>query len=281
MKIYQRFHFLSLDIVMGALASSCLAAGLFMSTPGWAWWFSLACTVWLLYTGDHIIDAWKSRKKPQRALHLFIFKNRRNLLWSMGIVASADLIVIFNFLESSFLKYGLILAGMVLLFYAMRHIFRRNKIFFIPGEFFILLLYMAGTWMGPFVGRTEPLNHSHAVNALMFAGVLLMNLGVISLYDVHIDSRLGIATLARTLGPKPTRNLLMATGVSVYLLTVLEFMVFGMDRYFRYPLILSGMATLMLMILFVPSYFRRNDNYRWAADAILYLGFLALLSGQA
>jgi hypothetical protein len=54
-------------------------------------------------------------------------------------------------------------------------------------------------------------------------------------------------------------------------------MVFDMDRFYRFPLILSGIATLLLVVLLMPSYFRKNDYYRWAADAVLYLGFLALL----
>jgi len=275
--IYRRIHFLSLDIVAGALASSCIAAGLFDSSPDWAWWLSLAMTVWILYTGDHILDAWKHRKSPQRELHRFIFRNRRNLLWFLGVVTVADLLVVFNLLETAYLKFGMVLAGGVLLFYATRHLFRRNRIFFIPGELFLLLLYMAGTWLGPFVSRAEPVHSTQALVSLMFALVLLMNLGIISLYDIRIDSRLGIVTLARTLGQKATRNLLVGTGIIVYLLAALQLMVFGMDRLFRFPLFLSAMATLLLMVLLMPSYFRKNDYYRWAADGVLYLGFLALM----
>lgn len=274
--IYRRFHYLSFDIVTGALASSCFAMGLFRADPEWAWWISLALTVWILYAGDHLLDAWKNRKNPQRDLHRFIFRNRKSLLWFLGVAAVADMLVVFNLLDSAYLKYALVLAGLVLLFYTMRHIFRRNRLLFIPGEYFILLLYMAGTWLGPYVSRTPPLQSTDALIALMFAGILFMNLGVISLYDMHIDSRLGISSLARSLGQRATRNLMLGSGITIYLLTVLQLMVFGMDRYFRFPLILSAMATLLLTVLFMPSYFRKNDYYRWAADAILFLGFLAL-----
>jgi 4-hydroxybenzoate polyprenyltransferase len=254
-----------------------MAAGLFHSYPHWAWWLSLALTVWILYTGDHILDAWKHRKRPQRELHKFIFRHRRNLIWFMGVITVVDLLLVFNLLSTAYLKYGMALAGLVLLFYATRHLLRRNRILFIPGELFVLVLYMAGTWLGPFVSRTEPLHSTQALIALMFGLVLFMNLGIISLYDIHIDSRLGIVTLARTLGPKATRNLLVGTGMVIYLLAILQLMVFGMDRLFRFPLILSAMATLLLMVLLMPSYFRKNDYYRWAADAVLYLGFLGLL----
>lgn len=274
--IYRRFNYLSLDIVTGALASSCFAMGLFRAAPSWAWWISLALTVWILYTGDHLLDAWKNRKNPQRDLHRFIFRNRKNLLWFLGVATVADIMVVFNLLEKAYLTYGLILASLVLMFYAMRHIFRKNRLLFISGEYFVLVLYMAGTWLGPYVSRTTSLQSTDALIALMFAEILFMNLGIISLYDMHIDNRLGISSLARSLGQKTTRNLMLGTGISIYLLTVLQLMVFGMDRYFRFPLILSAMATLLLVVLWMPSYFRRNDYYRWAADAILFLGFLAL-----
>ena len=113
--------------------------------------------------------------------------------------------------------------------------------------------------------------------ALIFAGVLLMNLGVISLYDIKLDNRLGIGSLASTLGQKRTRGLLVGTSVAIYLVSLLQFLVFEMDRYFKYALILAGMATILLLVLLYPSRFRRNDYYRLAADAVLFMGFLSLL----
>lgn len=277
MRMYKTFHYLSLDIVLGALASSCLAARLFNASPGWAWWMTLAITVWLLYMGDHILDAWKHRKKSQRDLHQYIFRNRRILLYSMGIFGVVNLMLIFNFLDEVLLKFALMLAGLVLLFYAMRHLFRKNKVFFIPGEIFVLLLYMAGTWLGPYIFRAGELQTSDALVAIMFAGILLMNLGVISLYDINLDSRLGISSLAHTLGQKSTKNLLVTSGIAIYLLLALQFMVFGVDLYFQFALILTGMATILLLVLFLPAFFRRNDYYRWTADAVLYMAFLSLL----
>ena len=277
MNIYRRFHLLSIDIVLGALASSTLAARLFKANPGWAWWVTLAFTVWLLYMGDHVVDAWKHRKKSTSESHVFIFRNRQMLLYVMGVIGIVDLVLIFNFLENALLKYALVLAGLVLLFYAMRHLFRRKRVFFIPGEVFVLLLYMAGTWLGPYVFRAGELQASDVLIVLMFAGILLMNLGAISLYDNRLDSRLGIASLAHTLGKKSTKNLLLTSGITIYLLMVLQFLVFGVDRYAQFALILTGMATILLLVLLFPSLFRKNDYYRWTADAVLYMGFLSVL----
>lgn len=277
MRIYRHFHFLSLDIVLGALASSCFAARLFNASPGWAWWLALAGTVWVLYTGDHLLDAWKHRKKSNRELHQFIFRNRKNLLWFMGVVSSAVLFLVFNFMERSFLIYALLLAGVVLLFYAMRHVFRKNRLLFIPGEIFILLIYLAGTWLGPLVARSSELQTPHALIGSMVAGVLLMNLGIISLYDIKRDTRLGITSLAHSLGKQTTRNVLFFTAIMVYLLTILQFLIFGVDRTMQFAFILTGMTTILLLVLFLPSFFRKNETYRLATDAVLYMGFLSLL----
>jgi hypothetical protein len=277
MKTYRLLHFLSLDIVLGALASSCFAAQLFGKNPGWVWWITLAMTVWLLYTGDHLLDAWRSRKKLERELHYFLMKNRKSMVWSMGVVAVADIMLILNLLDQELMKYALVLAGLVLLFYAMRHIFRKNRLLSIPGEFFVLLLYMAGTWLGPVVVRENEFVAVHGMIAIVFAGVLLMNLGVISLYDIKLDSRMGITSLANLIGVKRTKKLLVGTAISIYLVSVLQFLVFEMDRYFKYELILAGMTTILLMVLFYPSIFRKNDYFRLVADAVLYMGFLSLL----
>lgn len=274
---YRYFHFLSLDIVLGAVATSVLAARLFESNPGWAWWLALAMTVWVLYTGDHLLDAWKHRKSSERAMHSFIFKHKGILIYILGIVTVADLILVFNMLDPQMLRAALLMAGAVFLFYAMRHIFRRNKLFFIPGEFFVLLIYLAGTWMGPFISRgTEPAT-DHLLILAMMAGVLLLNLGIISLYDVKIDNRLGISTLAGTLGKKSTRTLMIVVAMIIFLMALLQFMVYGTARSTHFVLILAAMAGLLLWVLLSPSIFRKNEGYRLVADAILFMGFLALL----
>jgi 4-hydroxybenzoate polyprenyltransferase len=172
---------------------------------------------------------------------------------------------------------ALLLGGVVLMFYALRHIFRRNRLLFVPGEVFVLLLYLAGTWMGPFVTRTAPLDPTQGMIILMMAGVLMMNLGIISLYDVRLDSRLGISSLARTLGARITRNLMIATGAGIFALAVLQFLVYGSDRVSQFALILTGMTALLLLVLLFPSRFRKNDAYRLVTDAVLFMGFLSLL----
>ena len=277
MKTYRIFHFLSLDIVLGALAVSCLAARLFRAFPGWGWWVALAFTVWLLYMGDHVLDAWKHRKKGQRELHHFIFRYRKIILWAMGVVAILDLLIIFNFLEQAMLKVALVLGGLVLLFYAMRHMFRKNRFLFVPGEIFVLLLYLSGTWMGPYMSRTTELQPVHAMVLIMMAGVLLMNLGIISLYDAKLDSRLGIPSLARALGQRLTRNAMFVSAAAILLLSVMQFLVYGTDSSSQFVLILAGMAIVLLLVLLFPSIFRKNDAYRLTADAVLYMGFLSLL----
>lgn len=277
MKIYRYLHFLSLDIVIGVLATSCFAARLFASDPGWIWYITLALTVWLLYMGDHMLDAWRHRKKIERELHYFMMKKRKTLVWSMGLVAAIDLLLIFNLLDHELMKYALVLAGMVLLFYAMRHVFRKNRFLSVPGEIFVLLLYLAGTWLGPAVAMEGSFDSGQGMIALIFAGVLFMNLGVISLYDMKLDTRMGITSLANLLGVKRTRNLLLGTGIAIYLISLLQFLVSEMDRYSQYALIMAGMGTILLLVLYYPSRFRKNDYYRLAADAVLYMGFLSLL----
>ena len=277
MKIYRYFHYLGLDIVLGALASSCFASRLFGANPGLIWWITLALTVWLLYTGDHMLDAWRHRKKVQREMHYFLLKHRRLVIYSLGVVAVVNFMLIINLLDKELLKYALILAGGVLLFYAMRHVFRKNRFLFIPGELFVLLIYMAGTWLGPAASVEGGFETSQGLIALIFGGVLLMNMGVISLYDLQLDSRMGIASLANILGKKRTKTLLIVTGAGIFLVSVLQFMVFDTDRNTQFALILVGMATILLLVVFLPSRFRQNDLYRWTADAVLFMGFLSLL----
>ena len=210
-------------------------------------------------------------------MHYFMLKHRKLVIYSLGVVAVVNFILIINLLDKELFKYALILAGLVLLFYAMRHIFKKNRILNVPGEFFVMILYMAGTWLGPAVALEGDFEAGHGMIALIFLGVLLMNLGVISIYDIKLDSRMGIASLANLLGVKRCKNLLSGTAIAVYLVSLLQFLVFEMDRFSQYAFILTGMCTILLLVLYYPSRFRKNDYFRLAADAVLFMGFLALL----
>ena len=88
---------------------------------------------------------------------------------------------------------------------------------------------------------------------------------------------MGIASLANLLGKKRTKKLLLGTAIAIYLISLLQFLVFGMDRYSQYALILAGMTTILLLVLYYPSRFRKKDYFRLTADAVLYMGFLSLL----
>ncbi|MFO7935196.1 MAG: hypothetical protein R6U78_14085 [Bacteroidales bacterium] len=277
MKYYRLFHFLSLDLVAGALGFSCFAARVFRASPGWAWWPFLAVTVWLVYMSGQLMDAWRHRKTSNREIHRFINKNRRVLLWSLGIASGADLLLIGNFLDRSILAPAAVLAALVLLYYGVRHLLRQNRIFFIPGEIFVVLVFMAGTWMGPLLTRSGELTGQHGMMTLMAGLVLFMNLGIISLYDTHLEKRMGIDSMARVLSKQTIVSIIWVTAVMIFVLLLMQFLIYGMDRYSMFGVILAGMALILLVILLLPSYFNRNRYYRMAADVVLIMGFLSLL----
>ena len=120
MKFYRYFHLLSFDMVLGAVASSCMAARLFNSHPGSIWWVVLPLTVWLIYSNSQLMAAWRNRKRLQLESHKYLFKNRSILLWFQGLVTVIDLLLILNFLPQVILKYALVLAGGGLLFSASK-----------------------------------------------------------------------------------------------------------------------------------------------------------------
>ncbi|MEZ5070573.1 MAG: hypothetical protein R2751_06325 [Bacteroidales bacterium] len=277
MKRDRQFHYLNLDIVLGALAIAGMAAHLLHARVGWAWWICLPLTVWILYMGDHLLDAWRHRKKTTRNLHRYINRNRKSLVWALFLAVIADSLLILNALDRDYLLYAVILAGGVLVYYTVRHFFQRNRILYLPGELFVLLFYLAGTWLGPLVARGFSLDPEEILILVLNAGVLAMNLGVISYYDVKLDTRLGIASLARTLGRKSTRMLVQVLGIGLFLVILLQFLTFGVGYAGKFSIILAGMDILLLVVLWNPSQFGDDDRFRLAADAILLMGFLSFL----
>ncbi len=234
-------------------------------------------SVWIIYVESNVMEAWKQRKKVSREVHRFIIGNRKILLWVLALVTMADSLLIFNFLDKTFLKAALGLGGGALLFYAIRYILKKKRSFFIPGEFFVLLFYLVGTWMGPFLCRNVIPGSSHLMILIMMAGVLFLNLGLISLYDVQSKTRLGISSLSAVLGKKRTRNLMFVIVAGIFLLAILQFLIYGTSEASQFSLVISGMTLLYLLMLATPSIFRKQEIYRLTAEAILWMGFLSLL----
>ncbi|MEZ5145535.1 MAG: hypothetical protein R2759_00215 [Bacteroidales bacterium] len=58
-----------------AILSAAFASRIFSVTPGVAYWFILPIAVWVVYTSDHLVDAYRLKEKAHTPRHLFHHQN--------------------------------------------------------------------------------------------------------------------------------------------------------------------------------------------------------------
>ena len=70
-KVYRLAQFLSLDVVLGALFTGMMAAKLLNCPLPLAWWIGFPLSVWIFYTADHLMDAYRLGAQAHTDRHLF------------------------------------------------------------------------------------------------------------------------------------------------------------------------------------------------------------------
>ena len=97
-QFYTRLHLLSLDVVLGALAGALMAVKVCRYSPGWAFWYVLPASVWLVYNTDHFLDGIRSGKKASNPRHLFHFMHSGRIALSIIIIGIITAFIAFIFL---------------------------------------------------------------------------------------------------------------------------------------------------------------------------------------
>ncbi|PID91536.1 MAG: hypothetical protein CSA96_07880 [Bacteroidetes bacterium] len=276
MTFRQKFHVLHGDVVLGAMAVSTLGSVALKARPDIIWWLTLALSIWIAFTLQQLGDAWKHRKREKTAEHRFVLKNMSILLWLILLLGFIDGLLIMNFLDREVFRLALFIAGLGLLFAALRFLLRRSPYLRLPGELFALFFFMTGTWVGPWAAREVMVGNEVLAVFLMCAAVLFLKLGLVAMHSPAQKSRLGLPSLTVLLGMRSARHLLLGLVAAVLLLSLLQFMVWGTGLYFGLALILDGMAMLYLLMLLWPNAFGPDEWLCWWADLVPLMAFLSL-----
>lgn len=271
---YRYFHFLSLDIVLGAAASGYFASRILDAHMHAGWWLALCLSVWLLYLVDHWFDSRRHGVSSWRPVHLFFRKNSKWLLILILIIALTDIPVVFFLLEKKLVMPGLVIGGVTLILYLFRHVSILKRRAVLPLEFFIMIFYTAGIWFGPFLMSGKEPEWSSILIILQFSLMILVNITVLSFYDYELDKSLDNISLAILIGRKDAKILALTLTVAASLITVAVFLLSGESTVVAGSLLLCLMTVITFLLVLFPSGLRKNEKYRMAADAILYLGWI-------
>ena len=116
------------------------------------WWYLiLAFSVWVMYTADHILDAWRGKTTSTIVRHKFHYKYRKVIIPIWIIVAIANVIICLIKLENEIIFLGQALGLCIMIYFGVIYFNKESRTYFLQKELFIALVYITGIWLAPVV----------------------------------------------------------------------------------------------------------------------------------
>ncbi len=270
------FQILSLDVVLGACVGAVFIAKFTASPISFASLVALALSVWLIYTADHLLDAYRLKKRQAHtARHRYHQIRFRALATAWAIVATIGIITLF-FLPSRILYYGLSLTLGVTLYFIANHYISLTR--WLPKELMSALLYTVGVFLPSFATYGQPLYWSLGMLFVQYFFLALSNLLLFSWFELETDQQDDHTSFARLVGRSLTRRIVLLCLSTVIVSSVLM-LVFITDSLVsaapQLTILLMGLVLLAIMIR--PVYFTPHERYRLLGDGIFLLPLIPLL----
>lgn len=276
-RLLQRFHYLSLDVVAGAVISHIMVARLpdGHQPVSWATTVLLAICVFVIYAADRLYDVRKSLQNQGQLTirHRFHADNQAILLRVLVGLAAISVVLLF-WLPRSVLWFG---AGLALVSGAYVWGVSRlsgSNVRLAWKEPAVTLVYTIGVW-GSSWAQKPTLGWSEIGLGILFLLIVFQNLLLFSVMEAYElpDTSYSLATFWGF-----DRSDVVLRTLTV-VITVLALVIFFMadDRFAQRAAIIQGMMSAVLYtIQRYPNRFLTNERYRWIGDGVFWLPGLIL-----
>ncbi len=269
---------LSIDVVLGALASGSMIVWLLSKPMPWIWWLALPMAVWVIYTSDHLMDAWRLKDRAHTPRHLF----HHQYFWPIAIVWLVLLVSCVSWVAmlvpSEMLYLGFAMGGVVLLHLALVSLIGSKVSWLLHKELGVGLIYALGVWGGPFVMYEELRLLAPLLLFVQFFLLCMINLLFFSLYEKETDQWDGHTSVVLAIGKKRTLHIILFLAVCV--LGIGAGVLWDQEFESSY-LVIEGIYVLMLSLLlaicYKPSFFGKKERYRYFGDGAFLLPVLVWL----
>lgn len=256
--IYRYCNLLSLDVAIGAVCTALFFADVLHVNLLPYGLISLGLSVWIIYTTDHLLDAWKTKSEAATARHKFHQKHFKLLFVFLSLAIVSESIVLL------FIRKPVFIAGVAVVSFVGIYFLINPYLKFIK-ELFIAVLYTIGVLL-PSIALT-PLSVADWPWLLIICFFLtaLINLILFSWFDYENDRRDKASSFATIVG----RDVCGVVISSLFAIAVmLCCVVFLSDQ--RVLMIL--LMNVFLLVTFVcDGYFSTSDRFRLAGDSVFYL----------
>ncbi|WP_194777882.1 hypothetical protein [Pararhodonellum marinum] len=113
-KGYDRFHWLSFDVVAGACAGMYFFAHLLNQRLSWIYYLLLSMAVWSIYTLDHLLDVYDLNTIAKTPRHQFHQEHLKKLGFVLVLIALSGIFLAFYTLPTPKLTYSGFILGILI-----------------------------------------------------------------------------------------------------------------------------------------------------------------------
>jgi hypothetical protein len=262
---YRIVNALSLDVAAGAVICAAFFAELFnvdVLPQGLA---ALGLAVWIVYTADHLLDA--NRLKNQASTFRHQFHQRHfKLLAALLLVACVMEFVLLFFLRKPIFYNGLWLGLGVGVYVVINRWLSYFK------EVAGALLYSAGVFLPTFSLTYQPFQIFDELILLQFLLIVFTNLVLFSWMDYEHDIKDRSRSLITLVSKDRGRVIIWFLFIAFFILNAFTISVHGK------PTVIFFIMELILFLIFLfPSYFQKEERFRFIGDAIFFLPIIAIM----
>ena len=249
---YQRITWLSLDVVLGAMAGMLFFSRLLRVPLFWEAYVLLGMAVWCIYTADHLLDARKLPVGSSEDRHHFHRNHFNALVISLFIVGDLGFygaIVYFGIGPELFLGVGLgiLILGIMLM---IRKFVAKNVWL---KELSSAVFYVIGIAWLPWY-QVDPIEYSWTALLLtmVYMGLAYLNLMMLSSLDSDKDKEYGFNSISTLLSPGKHLRIIQQLAMLLITISILSLVLLNsLQRIF--PAIL-----LVMLFIHYLSFFKSN-----------------------
>ena len=274
-KIIHTARILSIDIAAGACVCTLFIAQYLKVQLPFLCVLALGICVWLIYTADHLIDAWKIKHQAHSSRHYFHQKYFKTIVVIFLLLALGSIGFLF-LLPTIVVQWGILLMIFVAVYFLLMNFLKPN--FLLPKELAAAILYASGIFLAPVSLTQQPVTVSLTIVFVQFLFIAFVNLIAFSLFEKELDERDGHFSFVKQVGVQTTHRLLTGLSVLVIASTLLFIFYFPVKRpMFEVEVLLLGMSLTLLGIVSKPSVFGTHEVYRIVGDSIFFYPLVMLL----
>lgn len=262
---YRLLNVLSLDVAVGSIISAAFLAKIFDTPISLYALLCLGLTVWLIYTADHLLDAKSLAVKASSLRHEFHQKHFR-IISMTALFITGIIICLLFYIEQPLLLGGIYLSVFVIFYFLIQRKFGILK------EWLGTILYGSGVMLPVLSYSENPFQVLLTLPSILFFNTVLINILMFSLFDREKDLADKYLSFVTMVGKRAAANLLNSL-----LLIQVGLLVYGYSMSSGSTNVFMMMFFALLIIYIKAKWFKVEDRYRLAGDAVFFIPIISLI----